>query len=268
MKKSLVYTFIFMTVLFSSCNTHVAKSSFKNSEQITAINLPFLINHKGVDINQRFQAPEGYHRETTSNSFAKFLNGIGLKKHKCKVYTFDSIQKENPNIYVAVLDLAPLKGNVQFNANAIIRLRAEHAYHEKKYNAINVIPHIKSFNEFNKGDNSYKKFIDYMSYSLTEAIPSTLKNQLKPVPLNDLQIGDIFYQNGPLKSHAVIVVDLAKNDQGQTLFLLAQSSYPGQDIQIISNPTNEFISPWYESNKGVLLTPEWRFSTNDLKRFK
>ncbi|MBN2610182.1 MAG: hypothetical protein JXB00_01355, partial [Bacteroidales bacterium] len=53
------------------------------------------------------------------------------------------------------------------------------------------------------------------------------------------------------------------------VFLLAQSYMPAQDIQILKNPNDKSISPWYSLDfEGDLITPEWTFKKTDLKRFK
>ncbi|MBK7139361.1 MAG: hypothetical protein IPH74_10160 [Bacteroidetes bacterium] len=69
--------------------------------------------------------------------------------------------------------------------------------------------------------------------------------------------------------HAVIVVDVAKNEKtGETLFLLAQSYMPAQEIHLLKNPNDGGISPWYSADFGnVLITPEYTFTANQLKEF-
>ncbi|MBZ4654739.1 MAG: hypothetical protein JG781_2096 [Peptococcaceae bacterium] len=54
----------------------------------------------------------------------------------------------------------------------------------------------------------------------------------------------------------------------EKIFILAQSYMPAQDIQILKNPMNQEISPWYSINFGEELhTPEWKSKKDDLKRF-
>jgi len=83
-----------------------------------------------------------------------------------------------------------------------------------------------------------------------------------------MQIGDVFIQGGS-PGHCVIVVDMAHDPKtGEKIFILAQSYMPAQDIQILKNPSNAAISPWYSVDFGdVLKTPEWTFTKGDLKRF-
>jgi hypothetical protein len=66
----------------------------------------------------------------------------------------------------------------------------------------------------------------------------------------------------------VIVVDMAeKPDNRETLFLPAQSFMPAQDIHILINTNDNRLNPWYSIEFGdTLVTPEWIFTKNDLKR--
>ena len=97
---------------------------------------------------------------------------------------------------------------------------------------------------------------------------------LKPgvyIPYTFLQPGDVFIKGGS-PGHAVIVVDVAIYPQtGKKVFLLTQSYMPAQQSQIVVNPANRGLSPWYElsdNDEGKLYTPEWVFEKKDLKRFK
>ena len=96
----------------------------------------------------------------------------------------------------------------------------------------------------------------------------SLEKELQQIPINDVQIGDVFIQGG-FPGHAVVVVDMAENETGEKRFMLAQSYMPAQDIHILKNPTNRKLSPWYSTNfEGNLYTPEWTFEASDLRRFR
>ena len=122
--------------------------------------------------------------------------------------------------------------------------------------------------EANSPSNTYKDFWDYMEVVFTYAGTLSLSKELKSVEIDDLKIGDVFIQGGS-PGHAVIVIDIAsKPSTKEKLFLLAQSYMPAQEIQILVNPGNAKISPWYPTSFGELLkTPEWTFKRGDLKRF-
>ena len=97
----------------------------------------------------------------------------------------------------------------------------------------------------------------------------SLSKELSTVAYNNLKAGDIFIQGGS-PGHAVIVVDLAIDpNSDKKIYLLAQSYMPAQDIQVLKNPMNKNLSPWYELdvNNTIIETPEWTFNSTDLKRF-
>jgi hypothetical protein len=71
-----------------------------------------------------------------------------------------------------------------------------------------------------------------------------------------------------IRSHAVIVLDLAVNPQGKLRMLLVQSQSPAQDIHILKNPSHP-DSPWFEPRSdGSLSIPKWEFKRGSLFRFK
>lgn len=44
---------------------------------------------------------------------------------------------------------------------------------------------------------------------------------------------------------------------------------PAQEIQVLRNPGDSRLSPWYEAAFGkTLVTPEWIFAASDRRRFK
>lgn len=108
-----------------------------------------------------------------------------------------------------------------------------------------------------------------MEIIFTYAGTYSLSKELIPVNMNDLKIGDVFIQGG-FPGHAVIVVDMAVNPKNNDkIFLLAQSYMPAQELQILKNPNDENLSPWYSVDfSGELITPEWKFLKSDLKRFE
>lgn len=193
-------------------------------------------------------------------------------------------------MYCAVVDMEIGNRDLQQCADAVMRLRAEHLYAQQKYAAIHFrftngdnAPYTQyaegyrasikgnkvTWNKTAKKDYGYSTFRKYMDLVFTYAGTLSLSKELIPVPsLKDLRIGDIFIQGGS-PGHAVIVVDMVQHKQtGEKLFLLAQSYMPAQETQILLNPGNTRLSPWYSANfDGELITPEWTFKKSDLKRF-
>lgn len=252
---------------------------------------PSLINPNGQTIQSRFLIPNGFQRsKTKENTFAYYLQNLPLKPDGSKVKYYNGSIKEVADVYDAVVDIDVGKRDLQQCADAIMRLRGEYLWEQKRYKDI----HFNFTNGFQvdytkwmegnrmqiKGNktnwikskpasNTYKGFRSYMNLIFAYAGTLSLSKELKSVPLEDMQIGDIFIQGGS-PGHAIIIVDMAKDAKtGEQLFLLAQSYMPAQEIQILQNPNDDALSPWYSSKiSGNLNTPEWGFRKTDLKRFE
>ena len=162
--------------------------------------------------------------------------------------------------------------DLQQCADAVMRLRAEYLFKHKRFSDIH-------FNFLSDGEPRYyadyagnnrthEKFRKYMTYIFSYANTKSLKDELKTVNIEDMQIGDVFIQSGDPFGHAITVMDMAKNDKGQKIFMFSQSFMPAQEIHILINKDDEKLSPWYPLDFGEsLFTPEWDFMATDLKRF-
>lgn len=226
---------------------------------------------------------------TTSNSFAHWLQHLPLKAPNAPVYLYNGSLKGNQQAHLAVLDMDVGKRDLQQCADAVMRLRAEYLYSQQSFSKIhfNYTSGDKvSFEDWAKGrkpkvkgnrvvfsnasgnpDYSYANFRKYLIAIFNYAGTASLSKELIPVFIEDMQIGDVFIQGG-FPGHAVIVVNMKENAQGEKFFMLAQSYMPAQEMHILKNPA-EPNSPWYPLTFGVKLhTPEWPFSRKDLKRFR
>jgi len=224
-------------------------------------------------IETRFQTPSGYTREITqTNSFGSYLKKLKLKPDKSTVKYFNGEEKRGDNIYLAVVDMDIGTKDLQQCADAVMRLRGEYLFDQKKYAQIhfNFLHDGKAryFKDFAKGDYSYQKFRKYMEFVFASANTASLLKELQPVKFQEMKVGDVFIQKGNPYGHAVIVVDMAKNKSGEKVYMLAQSYMPAQETQILVNRKNDEISPWYELKGETIYTPEWTFKSTELKRFR
>ncbi len=248
------------------------------------------INETGKTITTRFTPPAEYERVISpAGSFGAYLQSLPLKPHGTPVKYYNGEIKNRP-VYCAVVDMEIGKQDLQQCADAVMRLRAEHLYQQKKYADIHFkftngdnAPYTQyaegyrasvkgnkiTWNKTAKKDYSYPTFRKYMDLVFMYAGTLSLSKELKPVAsLKDIQIGDVFIKGGS-PGHAVIVVDMAQNKKtGEKLFLLAQSYMPAQETQVLLSPMNGDLSPWYSNRfEGNLQTPEWTFEQAQLKRF-
>ncbi|NOX46739.1 MAG: DUF4846 domain-containing protein [Chlorobi bacterium] len=279
-----------------ACNPKTDKQEASSLERI-AHNFPHsvqqnksLIVPNEKNVSTRFKPPDGFERTTASeNTFTSFLRELPLKPDGSKVKCYDGKAKPNHGVYVAVVDLEIGNKDLHQCADAVMRLWAEYLWEQKQFDKIHfnftngfrvnytewmqgkriVVKGNKSYwSDGASPSNTYKDFWDYLETIFMYAGTLSLSKELKSVDIDDLKIGDVFIQGGS-PGHAVIVVDMAINPITQKkFFLLAQSYMPAQEIQILKNPNNSKISPWYPSNFGdILRTPEWTFRKGDLKRF-
>lgn len=250
-----------------------------------------IVNEDGSILTERFNVPRGYERvQVSDNSFAQYLRYLTLKPHGSKVLYYNGNTKENHSVYEAVVDMDIGKKDLQQCADAIMRLRGEYLYNKGEYDKIhfnltngfrvdyskwiegyriNVNGNNTNYVKKSPKANTYEKFRDYMELIFMYAGTLSLSKELESVEFKDMEIGDVLIQGGS-PGHAVIVVDMAKStNSDEKLYMLAQSYMPAQDIQILANPNNDKISPWYSmDNDDTIITPEWSFKKDDLKRFK
>lgn len=240
--------------------------------------LSTLINPPGSTIEQRFLPPPDFQRiEVKKNSFADYLRHLPLKAHGSLLrdYEGDVIDKEN--VYLGIVDMDLDRRDLQQCADAVMRLKGEYLFHHNQKNkiAFQLVATGKnlSFKNASPNDQSYSAFRKYMRHIFNFSNTTSLRNQLIQVPIETMQIGDVFIQkaqNGKRHGHAVIVVDMVENKSGKKLYLLAQSYMPAQDTQILVNRSDPKISPWYELDikQSTIDTPEWTFLSSDLRRFE
>lgn len=230
---------------------------------------------EGRTVADRFAVPVGFKRVPyTPGSYANYLRTLVLMPSGSQVHYFDGRIKSADGVYVAVVDLDVGTRDLQQCADAIMRLRGEYLFSQGAYDDIHFnflsdgMP--RFFRVYAQGDYSHRKFRRYMDYVFAFANTSSLYDEMVGVDcVEAIACGDVFIQKGRPFGHAVIVVDVAENlSTGKKLFLLAQSYMPAQEIQILINPSNMAISPWYEAESGVVVTPEWTFEAGDLRRFK
>ena len=287
-----MFILLFLVVLFQACgqSNSSKKQIDSKQENVSEASTFEIINPEENTIETRFSPPEGYQRtDSDSSSFSNYLRKLPLKKTGSEVIYFDGASKPNRNVYDAVVDLPIGKRDLHQCADAVMRLRAEYLFKAEKYDSI----HFNFTNGFRadytnwkngkrisvSGNNvrwktgsppstSYKDFWKYLEMVFSYAGTASLEKEMKSIAISDIQIGDVFIKGG-FPGHAVIIVDMAINEATkEKVFLLAQSYMPAQEIQILKNPNNPDIGPWYSTNiTNELRTPEWTFKKEHLRRF-
>lgn len=290
MKNTLLVLAVSLTALQSCSDAVAQKESLQGAVLADKMLSVGLINPEGATLETRILPPVEYERSPAATaSFAHYLRQLPLKPHGAPVLYYNGQAKDKAGVHVAVVDLPIGKKDLHQCADAVMRLRADYLWNQQQYQKIhfNLTNGFRvDYSEWMKGKrvavegnrtwwkqsaapgNTPEGFWRYLEFVFTYAGTLSLARELKPVPVEQLEAGDVFIQGGS-PGHAVIVVDKAIHPRsGKVLFLLAQSYMPAQEIHILQNPLNKAISPWYEANPGeILYTPEWSFKDGDLKRF-
>ncbi len=238
---------------------------------------------EGNTVATRFNVPNGYTRKSyPAGTFGNYLQQLPLKPAGTLTKHFDGTIKSN-KVAAAVVDISVGNSDLQQCADAVMRLRGEWLFSEKRHNDIAF--HLTNgfnmkYSEWKQGkrlnaacngwtsggtpSETHDDFMNYMKKVFTYAGTLSLSNELQPKNISDIEAGDVFIKGGS-PGHAVIVLDVAEGPEGK-LFMLAQSYMPAQDIEVLINPNNHSLSPWYQANQiGRLLTPEYYFDWNQLK---
>jgi len=254
---------IFCLLLSFACNNNTSFSANK-PKVVTGNNDNANIKNPYHFIDS-IPLPKGFRRIYADNdAFAGWLRHIALKEDKT-VHLYNGRFKPNQLAQFAVLDISVGNKDLQQCADAVMRLRAEYLFAEKKFDEIIFTDNAHTSYIF-KAPYTKQNFMQYMQQVFGMCGSASLSKQLKPVAnLADIQPGDVLIRGG-FPGHAVIVVDVAVNDKGKKIFMLAQSYMPAQDIHVLVNPMDENLSPWYEVNdENNITTPEYLFYRNELK---
>ena len=241
-------------------------------------------------VESRIAPPPGFARlPAPHGSFARWLRGLPLKPGRPPVHLYDGRLKGNQEAHWAVVDIDPGRRDLQQCADAVMRLRAEYLFAGGR--AADVAfdftsgdhaafarwsdgfrPHVHgnrvTWARDAKASGSYDTFREYLDTVFNYAGSASLIRQLtKVTDPREIQAGDVFIVGG-FPGHAVTVVDVARREKdGRTVFLIAQSYMPAQEIHVLRNPQHA-EHPWYDAEIGdALVTPEWTFHRGDLHRF-
>lgn len=249
--------------------------------------------HSNTTLFSRFPVPENFEQEKhSSTSMGEWLLGLPLLADGTPVHLYTGELKGYQGAHAAVINLDVSADDLQQGIYAVIRLRAEYLFATQQYDKI-VFPTSDSLDldylqylkgkriiiQGNKTSVNYygKKYADasdhavfmlFMNDVFRYAEASVMNHQMKSVVPDSIQAGDVFLHVGN-PGHAVLVVDVAKNPKtGEQIFMLAQSYRPAQQMHILKNDFNKTLSPWYAlHSKSKLITPEYVFDWDELKRF-
>jgi len=270
-----------LSIVITSCNSASNRTEhFSNPQRSSFI----------FEMIGEIPLPGGYKRvDAEAHSFGEWLRKVNLKKDS-RIYLYNGRLKDDQSMHFAVLDMPVGDKDLQQCADAIMRLRAEYFFDRGDIDSI----HFKatdgsdlSFAKWMKGEryrlkgaklaaynseisggNERKQLEQFLEVVFSYCGTISLSKATKPVrDPGLLMAGDIFIKAGS-PGHAMIVVDVATDNNGKKIFMLAQGLMPAQSIHIVKNPLDEKMSPWYKVTVDTTITtPNWVFYRNQLSRW-
>jgi hypothetical protein len=227
--------------------------------------------------------------EVKSGSFAEWLRNLPLKEKGADVLNYRGrIFKSGQDSTVAfVLNLDIEGRRLEQCMDVLVRLYADYLWEYKltdnlklplpggfwlkwedwkngfrpRFKGIDV-KMMKSF----PPDTSYRSYNSYLRTIYSESSTQQFYHAYKSMDRRNLQIGDIIIKRGT-KGHAVIVVDLAKNEIGDMIVLIGNGDTPACQFFLLNHKRNK---PWFsvDFNRERLDLPLKRKITWDgLRRF-
>ncbi|MDD3625994.1 MAG: DUF4846 domain-containing protein [bacterium] len=244
-------------------------------------------DYNAIHTVNEIPTPNGYRRlEYSPSSFQGWLRGLPLKPEGTPIMLYNGEQKKIQYLHHAIIDIDIGNEDLQQCADIIMRLKAEYHYSREEYDNI----HFTFLNGFHfeyskwvegnrlnkslngwkkkeKHSNSYASFQEYLRQLYYFANTKSLDTEMIPLKTGELQPGDVFIQGIKEQfNHAVIILDVAENEQGEKVFIIARSNTPTQDFEILKTPNGK--SPWHRFLLGDEFdTAQWTFKKTDLKRF-
>jgi hypothetical protein len=229
----------------------------------------------------RFKTLPGYRQQpVAAGSFGEWLQNLPLKPAGTHTLLYNGAVARTDAYTAAVVDISVGHHDLQQCADAVMRLRGEYLYQQKKYDAIsfNFVSgfkcdylHYANGYRYKNGqwvkqagkDYSYKAFMNYMNLVFSFASTLSLEKELEPVKdVKTLQTGDVFILGGS-PGHCFIVMDVIEDAHHTKQFLLAQSFMPAQNIQVVKDS-----SPWFSLTRANNLPYGDIVSAVYLRRFK
>jgi hypothetical protein len=218
------------------------------------------------------------------NSWEYFLQHLPITEGIILDYRGKPIANQSKQAGIVAYDVG--NRDLQQCADALMRLRAEYLFGQKRYSDIGfhfTDGQYYSFEEYCNGKRpvargnkvqfiravstpiSHQALRSYLDMVYTWAGTISLYHYLKPA--EDFGVGVIIITPGS-PGHCCIIVDEKVSPAGERLFKLVEGYTPAQTMYLVSNPLHASISPWYALQKGTIVTASYQFDDYALRKFE
>ena len=246
---------------------------------------------RAISLQARFAPPRGFARApVTPGSFAAWLRGLPVRTDRTTVLAYDGSRLHRPSAAVILMDVG--KRDLMQCADSLIRLHAEFLWangraEEAGYRFTS--GDLSRWTDWQKGErfviagnrvqrklgsartDSHRSYRRWLDLIFNYAGTASLARDTPGLGTGDeLQAGDFFVDPG-FPGHAVMILDIAKDDSGKALALVGQGFMPAEELHVLSAPSahNGTWFPLPEQATDVLRTPSWApFPRTSARRFR
>ena len=288
MKKGLFITILLLALVVLAFQLQSLKKTVDTIA--TVIKTPSLVHKDSLTISSRVSVAEGYKRvDYDKGSFEEYLRNYKLKPFGTKIINYDDSEYFWQGGHVGILELPVPKNGLQQCADALIRIRSEYLWDNKRKDEIGfnfTSGHYCSWKKYAEGyrpkingnkvtfnktagvNASKENFYKYLNLIYMYSGTLSLYNELESIDAKDLKIGDMLIKGGS-PGHIVMIADAIVNESCEKLYLLFQGNTPAQSVHLVKNLEDEAISPWYPLKDDVVIpVSNYTFSSSKFVRFK
>jgi hypothetical protein len=219
------------------------------------------------------------------DSWPSFLQHLPTENKPIVDYKGNQIVNQEKHFAILTYDIG--SSDLQQCADALIRLRSEYLFSQKKYTQIGfhfnlgiyysltdylrgirpifknrqqILAQTSAASELSHA--SLRRWLDIVyAYANTVSLCKELRNA------DCLQTGTVIIFPGH-PGHCCIIIDEAVTDKQDTVYKMAEGYMPAQSIYVLSNPYEPEWNPWYHLGKGEINTASCSFRSYYLKKFE
>ncbi|MGD9487871.1 MAG: DUF4846 domain-containing protein [Calditrichaceae bacterium] len=241
-------------------------------------------------IEERFPPPRGFKRlPAEKGGFAEYLRNLPLMPPETAVLDYrGKISVNSGDTTLAAVTAIDISGrNLEQCMDILIRIRADYLWTSGlKKQIVFPLPDGLAFswNQWAEGyrpdfaglhfflrkisgqDFSHDNYEKYLRVIFEYSGTQTFYHFYKDIPAVELQIGDFFVKKGR-KGHAVMIMDLAKDEYGNLAALVAQGDTPACPLYILKYKNKELWFPIDISQKHLPLPIKKKMGWDGLRRF-
>ncbi len=247
--------------------------------------------NSGNTILSCINPPAGFHRvEIRKNSFAEWLRNLQLKPPESPVVDFrGKIFKSKDDTTVAAVIDWEIKGR-RFDQcmDILVRFYAEYLWDKEELEKLNLPlpgkqslkwtdwekgfrPKFKGINfdlvkseKYNSSKKNYNKFLNLV---FAESHTQQFYYAYSVIEKQNVQVGDFIVKRG-VKGHAVMIVDLAIDPEGNLVALIGQGDTPACEFYLLNYKKDDPWIPLDFSKEIIPLPINKKMTWDGLRRFE